>query len=114
MPTLRPLRASDTARVEVTKDFPTPPLPLAIPMTLVIFEPDESGSFAGAEEAAPLAVGFLGLNGFSFKTHGNSDALAFANAIKYAADLTHANLNDLIAQRASDIAGVRAALQPVD
>ena len=59
-------------------------------------------SYAGAT--------FLGLNGFSFKTHGNSDALAFANAIKYAADLTHANLNDLIAERASNIADVRAEL----
>ena len=61
-------------------------------------------SYAGAT--------FLGLNGFSFKTHGNSDALAFANAIKYAADLTHANLNDLIAKRAAGITDVRAQLQP--
>ena len=60
-------------------------------------------SYAGAT--------FLGLNGFSFKTHGNSDALAFANAIKYAADLTHANLNGLIAERAAAVAPVRAMLQ---
>lgn len=63
-------------------------------------------SYAGAT--------FLGLNGFSFKTHGNSDALAFANAIKYAADLTHANLNGLIAERAASIADVRAQLQPAE
>ena len=63
-------------------------------------------SYAGAT--------FLGLNGFSFKTHGNSDALAFANAIKYAADLTHANLNDLIAKRAAAIADIRAELQPAE
>ena len=52
----------------------------------------------------------MGLNGFSFKTHGNSDALAFANAIKYAADLVHADLNGLIAKRASDIADIREKL----
>lgn len=60
-------------------------------------------SYAGAT--------FLGLNGFSFKTHGNSDALAFANAIKYASSLTHADLNGLIAERVSEIADVRAQLQ---
>ena len=60
-------------------------------------------SYAGAT--------FLGLNGFSFKTHGNSDALAFANAIKYAADLTHANLNGLIAERAAAVAPIRSMLQ---
>lgn len=56
-------------------------------------------SYAGAT--------FLGLNGFSVKTHGNSDALAFANSIKYAADLTGANLNDLIKTRAQSVAKIR-------
>jgi len=60
-------------------------------------------SYAGAT--------FLGLNGFSFKTHGNSDALAFANAIKYAADFTHSDLNGLIKKRAEDVADIRAQLQ---
>ena len=60
-------------------------------------------SYAGAT--------FLGLNGFSFKTHGNSDAQAFANAIKYAADFTHSDLNGLIKKRAEDVADIRAQLQ---
>lgn len=59
-------------------------------------------SYAGAT--------FLGLNGFSVKTHGNSDALAFANSIKYAANLTQANLNDVIRQRAHSVAGIRAEI----
>ena len=59
-------------------------------------------SYAGAT--------FLGLNGFAVKTHGNSDALAFANAIKYAADMTGANLNDVIAARAHSVADVRAKI----
>lgn len=60
-------------------------------------------SYAGAT--------FLGLRGFAVKTHGNSDALAFANAIKYASDLTGANLNDVIAARAHAVAPIRAELQ---
>ena len=56
-------------------------------------------SYAGAT--------FLGLKGFAVKTHGNSDALAFANSIKYAADLTGANLDDIIAQRAQSVAKIR-------
>ena len=59
-------------------------------------------SYAGAT--------FLGLNGFAVKTHGNSDALAFANAIKYAADMTGANLNDVIAARAHSVADIRAKI----
>lgn len=60
-------------------------------------------SYAGAT--------FLGLKGFAVKTHGNSDALAFANSIKYAADLTSANLNDVIAARAAAVAKIRAELK---
>ena len=60
-------------------------------------------SYAGAT--------FLGLRGFSVKTHGNSDALAFANSIRYAAELTKANLNGLIEERARALTDVRAELQ---
>lgn len=56
-------------------------------------------SYAGAT--------FLGLKGFAVKTHGNSDALAFANSIKYAADLTKADLNSLIKKRAAKVAKIR-------
>ncbi len=54
---------------------------------------------------------FLGLKGFAVKTHGNSDALAFANAIKYAADLSGANLNDVIAARAHAASPIRNELK---
>ncbi len=60
-------------------------------------------SYAGAT--------FLGLKGFAVKTHGNSDALAFANAIKYAVALTSADLNDTIASRVKSVANIRAELQ---
>lgn len=53
---------------------------------------------------------FLGLKGFAVKTHGNSDALAFANSIKYAADLIDANLNDLISSRVDAMAKIRNEL----
>lgn len=63
-------------------------------------------SYAGAT--------FLGLKGFAVKTHGNSDALAFANAIKYAADLSCANLNDVIAARAISVSAIRDKLQETE
>lgn len=59
-------------------------------------------SYAGAT--------FLGLKGFAVKTHGNSDALAFANSIKYAVDLTGADLNNLIATRVDQMAKIRDEL----
>ncbi len=54
---------------------------------------------------------FLGLKGFSVKTHGNSDALAFAKSIKYAADLSGANLDEVIAGRAHSLAPIRGELR---
>ncbi len=59
-------------------------------------------SYAGAT--------FLGLNGFSVKTHGNSDALAFANAIRYAVDLSNADFNDLIVERVASVSKIRNEL----
>ena len=59
-------------------------------------------SYAGAT--------FLGLNGFSVKTHGNSDALAFANAIRYAVDLTNADFNSVIRERVESVASIRNEL----
>lgn len=59
-------------------------------------------SYAGAT--------FLGLNGFSVKTHGNSDALAFANAIHYAVDLSNADFNDVIRERVASVAKIRDLL----
>ncbi len=60
-------------------------------------------SYAGAT--------FLGLKGFAIKTHGNSDALAFANAIQYAADLVRNDLNDTIRARAASLSKIRSELQ---
>lgn len=53
---------------------------------------------------------FLGLNGYSVKTHGNSDALAFANAVKYALDLAKADFNDHIAESVAKLAEIKAKL----
>ena len=53
---------------------------------------------------------FLGLNGKSVKTHGNSDALAFANAIHYAVDLSNADFNDVIRERVASVAKIRDEL----
>lgn len=60
-------------------------------------------SYAGAT--------FLGLRGFSVKTHGNSDALAFANAIKYAFALSDADLNGAIERSAQKFAEIREKLK---
>ena len=54
---------------------------------------------------------FLGLKGFAVKTHGNSDALAFANAIRYALALSSANLNDVIEARTHSVAEIRQELK---
>lgn len=54
---------------------------------------------------------FLGLNGFAVKTHGNSDALAFANAIKYAVDLTEADFNDQIETRIMKLSKIKEKLK---
>ena len=60
-------------------------------------------SYAGAT--------FLGLRGFAVKTHGNSDALAFANSSGYTVKLATANLNGLIAERARALSDIRATIQ---
>ena len=54
---------------------------------------------------------FLGLNGFAVKTHGNSDALAFANSIKYAVSLADTDFNGQIRERAESIAGIKKELR---
>ncbi|HNY25605.1 MAG TPA: phosphate acyltransferase PlsX [Alphaproteobacteria bacterium] len=57
---------------------------------------------------------FLGLNGFAVKTHGNSDALAFANAIKYAADLTEADFNEQIETRIMKVSKIKEKLKELE
>ena len=63
-------------------------------------------SYAGAT--------FLGLRGFAVKTHGNSDALAFANSIHYTAGLSTTNLNGLIEERARSLAQIREEIKKQD
>ena len=46
---------------------------------------------------------FLGLNGIVIKSHGNSDAISLANAIKFAVDSIRENLNQKIINGASNI-----------
>ena len=60
-------------------------------------------SYAGAT--------FLGLRGFAVKTHGNSDALAFANSIRYAYSLSSADLNTTIESRVQSVAAIREELK---
>lgn len=59
-------------------------------------------SYAGAT--------FFGLNGFAIKTHGNSDALAFANSIRYAAGLTNSQVYSQISSRVEKMAPIKAEL----
>ncbi|MDR0319661.1 MAG: phosphate acyltransferase PlsX [Rickettsiales bacterium] len=59
-------------------------------------------SYAGAA--------FVGLNGFVVKTHGNSDALAFSNAVKYAVQMSRADYNTQIRQDVALMADVKKEL----
>ncbi|MDR0449409.1 MAG: phosphate acyltransferase PlsX [Rickettsiales bacterium] len=60
-------------------------------------------SYAGAA--------FVGLNGFVVKTHGNSDALSFSNAVKYAVQMSRADYNTQIKQDVALMAGVKGELK---
>ncbi|MDR2412949.1 MAG: phosphate acyltransferase PlsX [Rickettsiales bacterium] len=54
---------------------------------------------------------FLGLNGFAVKTHGNSDALAFANSIRYAVHLTDSDFNNRIKELIHGLAEIKKELR---
>jgi glycerol-3-phosphate acyltransferase PlsX len=54
---------------------------------------------------------FLGLNGFSIKTHGNSDALSWANALEYAANLCKSDFYGKIRERTNSLAGIKNELK---
>ena len=53
---------------------------------------------------------FLGLRGFAIKTHGNSDALAFANAIRSALNLTKSDVYHKISAHVDALAPIKAEL----
>lgn len=59
-------------------------------------------SYAGAA--------FVGLNGFVVKSHGNSDAIAFSNAVKYAVQMSRSDYNTQIAQDARLMTQVKSKL----
>ena len=54
---------------------------------------------------------FMGVNGFVVKTHGSSDALAFSNAIGYAATMADKNVNAKIKYHAEKLAKIRELLK---
>ncbi len=57
---------------------------------------------------------FLGLKGFAVKTHGNSDALAFANSLKYATNLLNTDFNTKIQKRAKKLNSIKMELRVDD
>ncbi len=54
---------------------------------------------------------FLGLNGFSIKTHGNSDALAWAHALEYAVNLSKSDFYGKIRERTNALANIKSELK---
>ena len=57
---------------------------------------------------------FLGLNGFSIKTHGNSDALSWAHALEYAVNLSKSDFYGKIRERTNALAKIKAELKSSD
>lgn len=53
---------------------------------------------------------FLGLNGYSIKTHGNSDALTFSNAIRYALELAQNDFNKQIQENIKSVDFIKQSL----
>ena len=54
---------------------------------------------------------FLGLNGFSIKTHGNSDALAWAHALEYAANLSKSDFYGKIRERTNALSVIKEEIR---
>lgn len=54
---------------------------------------------------------FLGLNGFSIKTHGNSDALAWAHALEYATNLSKSDFYGKIRERTTALANIKQEIR---
>ena len=55
---------------------------------------------------------FMGVNGFVVKTHGSSDALAFANAIEYAVNMAENDMNKKIKNHANKLSHIKQELRP--
>ena len=56
---------------------------------------------------------FLGLNGFSIKTHGNSDALAWAHALEYAANLSRSDFYGKIRERTNALSNIKEEIRKI-
>lgn len=54
---------------------------------------------------------FLGLNGFSIKTHGNSDALAWSHALEYAANLSKSDFYGKIRERTNALSKIKKEIK---
>ena len=54
---------------------------------------------------------FLGLNGFSIKTHGNSDALSWTHAIEYAANICKSDFYGIIRERTDALSNIKEELK---
>ena len=54
---------------------------------------------------------FLGLNGFSIKTHGNSDALAWSHALEYAANLSKSDFYGKIRERTESLSNIKEEIK---
>ncbi len=57
---------------------------------------------------------FLGLNGFSIKTHGNSDALAWAHALEYAVNLSKSDFYGKIRERTEALSNIKEEIKTLD
>jgi len=57
---------------------------------------------------------FLGLNGFSIKTHGNSDALAWSHALEYAVNLSKSDFYGQIRERTEKLSNIKEEIRSLD
>jgi glycerol-3-phosphate acyltransferase PlsX len=54
---------------------------------------------------------FLGLNGFSIKTHGNSDALSWTHALEYAVNLSKSDFYGKIRERTNSLSNIKQEIK---
>jgi glycerol-3-phosphate acyltransferase PlsX len=57
---------------------------------------------------------FLGLNGFSIKTHGNSDALSWTHALEYAVNLSKSDFYGKIRERTTSLSNIKEEIKNIE
>lgn len=57
---------------------------------------------------------FLGLNGFSIKTHGNSDALSWTHALEYAVNLSKSDFYGKIRERTTALSNIKDEIRNIE